>query len=306
MEARLRTKNWFASALNANRLELHDPIALIYFLALMDAVFNSGFHLSHLVVEGVTAIHYPVTLSFFNFLSIPTWALIFFVLNMTIPFLTFIYRDVRWLRLFWAVLFLVSKGFIFSAVQFAHSYWPLLWALIFLSLPKTWAQETRSQPYSVAAYRAALLGGITLYFFPGFWKLVHAITTGALFNWDYAANTVAYYLLSHGKISLLSDFIVSHQAVSYFSFLLLITLQLLSPLSILRVKWMKLYAIFIFGFHSLNIMTLQVNYFLGGIVVMILLWFAPAYIGLNPNKICGRGKPEQSVDTEKVQSKILK
>jgi hypothetical protein len=163
----------------------------------------------------------------------------------------------------------------------------MMWTLLILCIPSSWGHPSRqlfvsgynykpeSEEFKLKVYKSAMLAGLSIYFFSGFWKLVKLISDGTIFDVEYGSKTVAYYLITRGKMSLLGDFAVQHPLLVYVSFLVIVGLQILSPLVVFSKKFLNFYILFIICFHTLNILVLQVNYILAGLISLILLAFVP-------------------------------
>ena len=253
-------------------IEGMSPIKLIYFLTAGDALIMTINHLNEGVLSPRPFDSLPITLGFFNFLNVPLLAALLLILNFILPPICFVYSHKQFWRVLNFMLFFLSKGLIFSLNRFSHVYWPLLWTLMLFAIPKKLDEKSIEQdPIAKNCYRMSIVAACSFYFFPGLWKVFEGLQSGDLLRLDYAANTVAFYLLNHGKQSLLGDFAIQQAAVSYAGFMAIIILQISSVCCIFSKSFLRIWPILILCFHAMSFLVLQVNFFLAGIVCSILM-----------------------------------
>lgn len=157
-------------------------LRLFYFLVFIDFLLSTTYlhvMLSQSLREGV----YPKTLFFFNWLSTHWTILGLLFFGFTFSLGAFLLPTAFFMRAGQALIFLLSKGFMFSHTRFSHHYWPMLLALVLLSLcpglksKKDWRECLKS-------FRHIQIALAMYYVLPGLWKIVSAAVNGHLFRVD--------------------------------------------------------------------------------------------------------------------------
>lgn len=257
------------------------PFALIYFLTATDALLQTCNSLAVLIAKPSTlAVEFPVTLSFFSHFNLQSTAIVLLLLNLTIPWMCFHYLNSQTLRIVNFLLFLVSKGFLFSVWRMEHVYWPLLWTLLFFALAPKSVFDDPDDRLSINCYRGALIAIVSSYFYPAMWKVIIGIQSGNLFDINTMSNTAANYLITHGKESFFGPNLVNSPNLSYIGLWISVLFQLSSILCLFSRKALKFWPMGAMIFHALNIFTLNINFLLAGIVVNIVMLYAPEGITL--------------------------
>ena len=158
----------------------------------------------------------------------------------------------------------------------------MIWALICFAIPGkleelSLSETTTSKSFKIyiLCYRSAMLCGVLFYFWAAVWKLGLGILDGNIFRLDYASNIIAFYLLSHGKISLFGDFLVQNQLAAYIGMFVFLIIHLSSPLIFFNRRYLKIWPFLILLFHFASILSVQVNFLISGMTISFLCFFAP-------------------------------
>jgi hypothetical protein len=258
------------------------PLVLIYGLFCFESWSISLNLLNTMLYSGEQKYVFPQTLEFFSFFNQNTLKLFFIFGFSFVPVLTFLYFDLRFLRILSFFLLLFGKGLIFTAFRFNHQYWVLLLVLLFFSAPKSWLDDSAENiKWRNLSYRCAALAAVAFYFYPGFWKIFFYGKNGFLFDMNLASNTVAYYLISHHKSSMFAQVFVENYRISYWLFLGVICFQLAAPAVIFMEKFRFLWIALLICFHVASLLLLQVNFLTAGFVTILVLLFFPKNLELN-------------------------
>ena len=141
---------------------------------------------------------FPIALSFLENTNKILDSGILILLCIPVIIYTLTNLHLQFSRILFFLYYFISKGFWFSSSRYSHQYLPHIWVLICLSISPDWGSELEKKVHRFV-YRACLISISIFYFYPGAWKLFLGIQQGALAKIDYGANTIAFYLESHGK-----------------------------------------------------------------------------------------------------------
>lgn len=248
-------------------------LRLFYFLVFLDFLHSATFlnvMLSQSLSEGV----YPKTLLFFNWLPTHWTILGLIVFGFTFSLGSFLVPTALFMRAGQALIFLLSKGFIFSHTRFSHHYWPMLLALVLLSFcpslksKKNWLECLKSPRHIQVALAM-------YYVLPGLWKIVSAAVNGHLFRADWGPNMFAFYLITHGKRNIFAEMATAQGLLCTIGLWGAIVFQVMTVLIIWKKNWQRAWSIMVLGFHALGLLVLSVNFFLAGIVFFLFFYFDP-------------------------------
>jgi hypothetical protein len=263
---------WVGLSLKKNNFDIWlTPIGLIYLIVFYDICTSNLNQLVSLSAIKFDFINYPKTLFFFHYFSADVLNFSLLVANLAILFVSFGTLQNRKTRAGIAIVYILTKGYIFSLSYFSHIYWPVIWSLPLLAMPKQ-IVDLKSKE-TLNALRLVLIISLAFYFYPGFWKIFYGFTTGTFFDINYGPNVIAKYLLTVGKKSILSEFLVSHPLLANLGLVVVILVQLASPLAILNKGFLRFYVLAIFIFHFINNLVLQINFYNYSFILLILgLW----------------------------------
>jgi len=148
------------------------PVQLFYFFVLVDALTVSVSKLNNLAIYPTDLENLPDLLMFLSNFDVKTLAIGLTLASVVFPLMTFMKYNSQALRILNVLTFILAKGVLFSLSRYSHQYWPMLWSLIFLAVPKDWTDQNGDTKVRYRAYEGALLSVLLFYFFPGFWKLI--------------------------------------------------------------------------------------------------------------------------------------
>ncbi len=264
------------------RTNFPQNLQLFYFLVAFVTYTNLTNQLSAISLYEFKYVELPIALEFLKWHSPKYWANILLPINIIMPWISLLFYRLQSIRILTCIVFLISFGLAFACIRFGHSYWPMIWALICFSIPGNLENEppVKEQPENfsyiyVLSYGCALLSGTLFYFWPAIWKIALGTLDGNLFRLDFGSNIISFYLLSHGKMSLLGNLLVKHQLLSYFGILSFVIVHLSSPIILFSQRYMKVWVILILLFHFLSILTVQVNFLIAGMSVALISLCAP-------------------------------
>ena len=244
----------------------HQLLRLFYLLVLFDFATSTLNMLYSLWVKPVAVVEYPKTLIFLSWIpeniSIP----VFIVGGGVCALTTFLHPEIYFLRFGNMLMFLLSKGFIFSHARFAHHYWPMLIALVFLcACPPLKNKKNWQEGFATFSYLKMAL--VLFYFLPAILKIGSTLQSGDFLN--------ANYLLVHGKESLMGSFMIDggrRTTVLYWGAVLI---QFSTGLLVWKPGWHQFTGFLILFFHAISLLVFSVNFFMAGIVFFLFFYFTP-------------------------------
>lgn len=249
-------------------------IQLLYLLVAFDFFREVLPSMAYIFYHPEIEFIFPNVLQFLKYMD-SRWVSGFLILtSFPVYLLPIVKYQSQTVRILVFLHFLVARGMMFSYIRFAHLYFPILWAMMCLCVCPHFTSSL-GQKYFRKTYFACLFSLALFYFYPGIWKVILGFQKGSWFDLDSGANTIAYYLLTHGKLSYLADFFIFNPAFAYFGMLGVVAFQIFSMFAAFYSPSQRLWAVMALFFHVTTIFVVSVNFFMIGVVVFIFFYFSP-------------------------------
>ena len=217
---------------------------------------------------------FPNILSFLSFFDARWITTILMISSFPVYILAAVKYQSQFYRILVFIHFLVARGLMFSYVRYSHLYFPIFWVMMCLCVCPHFSSPV-GKKYFQKTYYACLFSLALFYFYPGVWKIILGWQKGLLSHIDSGSSTIAYYLLTHGKLSFLGDFFIFNSEIAYFSFAVVVAFQLSALFAVFYPPYQRLWAVFSLIFHVTTIFIVSVNFFMIGVVVFIFFYFSP-------------------------------
>ncbi len=174
-------------------------------------------------------------------------------------------------------------GFASSFGQPNHEWYLMLYiAAFFIFLPDIWdRRETETERKRFLwIFFLALSYFMLTYTMAGMWKIANGIEqyrlgAAGLFSPDAAALHVAYWLNATARTSLLGAFVIEHQVIGWFAFLVFAYFQTTAIIAAFRPALHRIWGAALILFHLGTLLSMNVIFALNTFLLFIFLFHSP-------------------------------